>query len=68
MYRNSETYRSAIFARGVAALVQFMSVRAELFRTVYFHRTVRAIDLTLADLFGDSKSYLFPGSPLEHLD
>ena len=24
--------------------------------------------MTLADLFGDSKSYLFPGSPLEHLD
>jgi hypothetical protein len=57
-----------IHARGVAALVQFMGVRAELFRTVYFHRTVRAIDLSLADLFADSKDYLFPGNPLEHLD
>ncbi len=57
-----------IHARGVAALVSFMSVRADLFRTVYFHRTVRAIDLTLADLFRESKSYLFPGNPLEHLD
>jgi uncharacterized protein len=57
-----------IHSRGVAALVQFMSVRAELFRTVYFHRTVRAIDLALADLFADSKAYLFPGNPLEHLD
>ncbi len=57
-----------IHARGMAALVQFMGVRAELFRTVYFHRTVRAIDLTLADLFADSKQYLFPGNPLEHLD
>ena len=57
-----------IHARGVAALVQFMSVRAELFRTIYFHRTVRAIDLTLADLFADSKDYLFPGDPLKHLD
>ncbi len=57
-----------IHSRGVAALVRFMSVRAELFRTVYFHRTVRAIDLSLADLFADSKDYLFPGSPLEHLD
>ena len=50
-----------IHARGMAALVPFMSVRAELFRTIYFHRTVRAIDLTLADLFADSKQYLFPG-------
>ncbi|HEV3138414.1 MAG TPA: HD domain-containing protein [Pirellulales bacterium] len=57
-----------IHNRGMAALVQFMSVRADLFRTIYFHRTVRAIDLTLADLFADSKSYLFPGNPLEHLD
>jgi hypothetical protein len=57
-----------IHARGVAALVQFMSVRAELFRTVYFHRTVRAIDLTLADLFAESKDYLFSGSPLDNLD
>ncbi len=40
-----------IHNRGVAALVQFISVRAELFRAVYFHRTVRAIDLTLDDLF-----------------
>jgi HD superfamily phosphohydrolase len=57
-----------IHARGVAALVQFMSVRAELFRSVYFHRTVRAIDLALADLFAESKDFLFPGNPLEHLD
>ncbi len=57
-----------IHARGVAALVSFMGVRADLFRTVYFHRTVRAIDLTLADLFADSKAYLFPGNPLEYLE
>jgi hypothetical protein len=56
-----------IHARGMPTLVQFMSVRAELFRTIYFHRTVRAIDLALADLFADSKAYLFPGNPLEHL-
>ena len=33
-----------IHSRGVDALVRFMGVRAELFRSVYFHRTVRAID------------------------
>jgi len=56
-----------IHTRGMAALISFMSVRADLFRTIYFHRTVRAIDLTLRDLFGASKHYLFPGSPLENL-
>ena len=57
-----------IHDRGLDALVRFMSVRAELFRSVYFHRTVRAIDLALADLFAVSKPYLFPGNPGEHLD
>ncbi|HZZ73627.1 MAG TPA: HD domain-containing protein [Pirellulales bacterium] len=56
-----------IHARGISALVSFISVRAELFRSVYFHRTVRAIDLTLKDLFTAGKQYLFPGNPLENL-
>ncbi len=57
-----------IHARGLPALVRFISVRAELFRSLYFHRTVRAIDLDLADLFADSGELLFPGNPLERLD
>lgn len=57
-----------IHERGLSTLVRFISVRAELFRTVYFHRTVRAIDLSLAEVFHDSKPYLFPGNPLDHLD
>lgn len=57
-----------IHRRGVNALIRFMAVRSELFRSVYFHRTVRAIDQTLEGLFCDSKSFLFPGNPLEHLD
>jgi uncharacterized protein len=57
-----------IHDRGVAALVRFIGVRAELFRSIYFHRTVRAIDLALADLFAESKAWIFPGNPLERLD
>jgi len=56
-----------IHAKGLAALIRFMTVRAELFQAVYFHRTVRAIDLTLRDLFAESRGLLFPGNPLEHL-
>lgn len=57
-----------IQARGMNALVRFRQARSELFRAVYFHRTVRAIDKTLEDLFRDGKQFLFPGNPLEHLD
>ncbi|GAB6165593.1 hypothetical protein JCM19992_15930 [Thermostilla marina] len=57
-----------IHERGLSSLVRFISVRAELFRTIYFHRTVRAIDLALQDLFRDGADLLFPGNPLENLD
>ena len=57
-----------IHERGLSALVRFISVCAELFRAIYFHRTVRAIDLELQELFSASKSRLFPGDPREHLE
>lgn len=57
-----------IHERGMAALIRFMNVRAELFQTVYFHREVIAIDKTLEDLFAASKPWLLPGNPLEHLE
>jgi len=57
-----------IHDRGMDALMRFMSVKAELFKSIYFHRTVRAIDLTLADLFAQGKEFLFPGNPAEQLD
>ncbi len=57
-----------IHERGMNALVRFRQARSELFRSVYFHRTVRSIDMTLKGLFRDSKDLLFPGNPLEHLD
>ncbi|MHB8897407.1 MAG: HD domain-containing protein [Thermoguttaceae bacterium] len=69
LYYTSFTEKGlTIHERGLAALVRFISVRADLFRAIYFHRTVRAIDLTLQDLFTESKRYVFPGNPVEHLD
>ncbi len=56
-----------IHSRGLRALINFIEVRANLFRTIYFHRTVRALDVSLAELFGPTMPYLFPGNPLEHL-
>ncbi|MEZ6071852.1 MAG: hypothetical protein R3C10_16725 [Pirellulales bacterium] len=57
-----------IHERGLSAMVRFIAVRADLFRSVYFHRTVRAIDLTLRDLFAESRDMLFDGNPLQRLD
>ena len=57
-----------IHDKGIDTLIRFISTRAELFRAIYFHRTVRAIDLALKDLFLDSRQHLFPGNPLDHLD
>lgn len=54
--------------KGIDALVRFLSAKADLFRSIYFHRTVRGIDLMLAELFRESKLYLFPGNPLDHLE
>lgn len=57
-----------IHQKGMNALVKFMQTKSELFRSVYFHRTVRAIDKTLGELFRDSRDLLFPGNPIDHLD
>lgn len=57
-----------IHDRGMDALMRFMSARADLFRSIYFHRTVRAIDLTLADLFAESRDLIFDGNPADKLD
>lgn len=57
-----------IHARGLPTLIQFVETRANLFRIIYFHRTVRAFDLALAEIFGPTMDRLFPGNPLEHFD
>ena len=57
-----------IHERGLSALVRFISVRGDLFRSIYFHRTVRAIDLALSDLFTECRDLIFPSNPLDHLD
>lgn len=56
-----------IHARGLPTLINFIETRANLFRTVYFHRTVRALDLALEDLFPETMKHLFTGNPLEKL-
>ena len=57
-----------IYEPGLAALEMFLTARRFMYQQVYFHRTVRAIDLDLADVFGDSVRAIFgEGSPAERL-
>ncbi|MBI1314395.1 HD domain-containing protein [bacterium] len=56
-----------IHSRGLPTLVNFIETRANLFRTIYFHRTVRALDLALEDVFAETMRHLFEGNPLENL-
>lgn len=57
-----------IHARGLPTLVNFIETRANLFRTIYFHRTVRALDLALEEVFPATMQRLFSGNPLDQLD
>jgi HD superfamily phosphohydrolase len=57
-----------LHVKGLDSLIHFIEARGELFRTLYFHRTVRAIDLSLADVFGPTMELLFPSNPADHLD
>jgi len=56
-----------IHSRGMPTLINFVETRANLFRTIYFHRAVRGIDLALEQHFAATMKHLFPGNPLDHL-
>ncbi len=53
---------------GNSALTMFLNARLYLYTNVYYHRTTRAIDLHLRDIFPDTMRVLFPGNPIEHMD
>jgi HD superfamily phosphohydrolase len=57
-----------LYEPGLGALEMFLTARLFMYRQVYFHRTVRAIDLDLAEVFGASIHALFgDASPAERL-
>jgi len=58
-----------LYEPGLGALEMFLTSRLFLYQQVYFHRTVRAIDLDLADVFGPSIRAIFGDrSPADALD
>ena len=53
---------------GAEALFMFLNARLYLYHQVYFHRTVRRIDLQLREIFAPTIDQLLGGNPLERLD
>ncbi len=57
-----------LYEPGLGALEMFLTARLFMYQQVYFHRTVRAIDLDLAEVFAPSIRAIFgDGSPAERL-
>ena len=57
-----------LFEPGLPALEMFLTSRRFMYQQVYFHRTVRAIDLDLAEVFGPSIRSIFgEASPADQL-
>lgn len=52
---------------GLSALNMFLNARLYLYTNVYYHRTTRAIDQHLKELFKDTMAALFPYNPAENL-
>jgi HD superfamily phosphohydrolase len=53
---------------GVSALSRFLNARLNLYTNVYFHRTTRALDLHLQEIFRETMDRIMPASPAEALD
>ena len=59
----------ALYEPGLGALEMFLTTRLYMYNTVYFHRTVRAIDLDLAEAFSPAIEAIFGDrNPLDALD
>ncbi len=53
---------------GIGALTMFLQARLYLYTHVYFHRTSRALDLHLREIFPATMHEIFPGNPLDMLE
>jgi HD superfamily phosphohydrolase len=57
-----------LHAHAAEALYMFLNARLYLYHQVYFHRTVRRIDLQLREVFRPTLDLVLGGNPLERLD
>ncbi len=57
-----------LHAHAAEALYMFLNARLYLYHQVYFHRTVRRIDLQLREVFRPTLDLVLGGNPLELMD
>lgn len=57
-----------IHRAGSPALTMFLNARLYLYSNVYYHRTTRAIDFHLREIFKDTMKIIFPYNPIHRLD
>jgi HD superfamily phosphohydrolase len=57
-----------LHAHAAEALYMFLNARLYLYHQVYFHRTVRRIDLQLREVFRPTLELILGGNPLERMD
>jgi HD superfamily phosphohydrolase len=57
-----------LHAHAAEALYMFLNARLYLYHQVYFHRTVRRIDLQLREVFRPTVEKLLGGNPLDRLE
>lgn len=57
-----------IHKTGLPALQMFLNTRMYLYSNVYFHRTTRAIDIHLRDIFGDTMKLICPRDPRKTME
>ncbi|HOJ51287.1 MAG TPA: HD domain-containing protein [Syntrophales bacterium] len=57
----------SIHEAGISALRRFLNARFNLYAHVYFHRTTRALDMHLKEIFHETIKGIFPHNPLEAL-
>ncbi|MEW6544024.1 MAG: HD domain-containing protein [Nitrospirota bacterium] len=57
-----------IHRTGLPALQMFLNTRLYLYSNVYYHRTTRAIDIHLREIFHDTMTYIFPHNPLDRME
>ena len=56
-----------LHAHGAEALYMFLNARLYLYHQVYFHRTVRRIDLQLREVFRPTLELMLGGNPLDRM-
>jgi uncharacterized protein len=57
-----------IHKTGLPALQMFLNTRMYLYSNVYYHRTTRAIDIHLREIFGDTMRLVFPYDPRKKME